>query len=299
MALPGVELILERRPDLALVDIAMPGLDGYSVARRVRGPAGLQRPAARRAHRLRARGGPRPRAPRRFRRSHHQTRGPQGPASRSEELHGWPNPRAPPGRRTARRRGPGGRKDPGPVSCRAASSSPPCARLKRGEFDTRLPDDLGGVDGQICEAFNDLVAMIGGAFATRCSSCARRWVARGGRSKRLRRGDAPRRLGASTSARSTTCSTTSRRTPTRSRGWSRRSSRGDLTQTLDVEGVDEPLRGDFLKHARAVNGMVEQLGALRLRGDPRRPGGGRAGQARRPGRRAGRLGRVEGAHRLA
>ena len=36
-------------------------------------------------------------------------------------------------------------------------------------------------------------------------------------------------------------------------------SRGDLTQALDLQGVDEPLRGDFLKHARAVNDMVDQL----------------------------------------
>ncbi len=34
---------------------------------------------------------------------------------------------------------------------------------------------------------------------------------------------------------------------------------GDLTRTLDVEGVDAPLRGEFLKHAKAVNGMVSQL----------------------------------------
>ncbi len=36
-------------------------------------------------------------------------------------------------------------------------------------------------------------------------------------------------------------------------------SRGDLTQALDVDGTDEPLRGDFLKHAKAVNDMVAQL----------------------------------------
>ena len=40
----GVELILERRPDLALIDIAMPGLDGYSVARRVRAQLGSNAP---------------------------------------------------------------------------------------------------------------------------------------------------------------------------------------------------------------------------------------------------------------
>jgi CheY-like chemotaxis protein len=40
----GVDLILSRRPDLALVDIAMPGLDGYSVARRVRAQLGANGP---------------------------------------------------------------------------------------------------------------------------------------------------------------------------------------------------------------------------------------------------------------
>ena len=29
--------------------------------------------------------------------------------------------------------------------------------FKRGEFDVKLRDDLTGVDGQICEAFNELV----------------------------------------------------------------------------------------------------------------------------------------------
>jgi signal transduction histidine kinase len=40
----GVERILASRPDVALVDIAMPGLDGYSVARRVRSQLGAQAP---------------------------------------------------------------------------------------------------------------------------------------------------------------------------------------------------------------------------------------------------------------
>ncbi|HEV8237934.1 MAG TPA: response regulator [Thermoanaerobaculia bacterium] len=40
----GIELILQTRPEVALVDIGMPGLDGYAVARRVRAELGPQSP---------------------------------------------------------------------------------------------------------------------------------------------------------------------------------------------------------------------------------------------------------------
>jgi two-component system, sensor histidine kinase len=40
----GIDLILRSRPDLALIDIGMPGLDGYSVARRVRAELGTLSP---------------------------------------------------------------------------------------------------------------------------------------------------------------------------------------------------------------------------------------------------------------
>lgn len=36
----GAELIIDRRPDLALVDIGLPQMDGYEVARRVRAALG-------------------------------------------------------------------------------------------------------------------------------------------------------------------------------------------------------------------------------------------------------------------
>jgi signal transduction histidine kinase len=42
--LAGIDLILAQRPEVALVDIGMPGLDGYSVARRIRAEMGTAAP---------------------------------------------------------------------------------------------------------------------------------------------------------------------------------------------------------------------------------------------------------------
>ena len=39
--LEGVRLALQRRPDLVLVDLRIPGLDGYEVALRLRGEPSL------------------------------------------------------------------------------------------------------------------------------------------------------------------------------------------------------------------------------------------------------------------
>jgi len=60
--------------------------------------------------------------------------------------------------------------------------------LKRGEFEVRLPDDLGGIDGQLCDAFNEVVSLIA-ALGEEVGEL-REAVGHEGRTrKRLRRGD--------------------------------------------------------------------------------------------------------------
>ena len=67
---------------------------------------------------------------------------------------------------------------------------------------------------------------------------------------------------------------------------------GDLSKKITVD-----VKGEILELKNTINTMVDQLSLLRVRGDARRARGRHRGQARRPGRRAGRVGHLEGPHR--
>jgi HAMP domain-containing protein/CheY-like chemotaxis protein/signal transduction histidine kinase len=129
--------------------------------------------------------------------------------------------------------------------------------LKRGDFTTRLPEDLTGIDGHICEVFNEVV--LTASHLCEEAAIVQDAVRNEGRSRR--------RL---------------RRTAFAG-GWREVVSHvnesldemadhadqiahviaavrnGDLKQSIDIEGTDKPLRGDFRRHALAVNDMVAQL----------------------------------------
>jgi HAMP domain-containing protein/CheY-like chemotaxis protein len=130
--------------------------------------------------------------------------------------------------------------------------------LKRGDFQFRLADDLDGIDGQLAEVFADLAALA----EQHVSELERVRVTAGfeGRTRhRLRRGTAQGRWAAGVVAVNELVDDLTYHTEDIVRVVGA-VSKGDLTQTVDVEGRDKPLAGDFLKHARLVNGMVERLG---------------------------------------
>src|SRR5688500_10286911 len=148
-------------------------------------------------------------------------------------------------------------RPPGPEGVNRRQLLAALRALRRGDFDVRLPDDLPGVDGQLCEAFNDVVSLIAGIGDEVTE--LREAVGRGGRTReRLGRGESrggwSRYVGSvnamldDLTAHTDEIARVVQAVP-----------RGDLTQALDVDGTDEPLRGDFLKHAKAVNDMVTQL----------------------------------------
>jgi HAMP domain-containing protein/CheY-like chemotaxis protein len=132
--------------------------------------------------------------------------------------------------------------------------------LRRGEFDARLPDHLDGVDGQICETFNDL-AQYAAALQKEVADL-RNTVGREGRThRRLPRTGALGGWGDYVGGVNDLLEDVTGHTADVARVLTA-VSRGDLSQTIDVEGKDAPLRGDFLRHARLVNGMVTQLAAF-------------------------------------
>jgi HAMP domain-containing protein/signal transduction histidine kinase/CheY-like chemotaxis protein len=131
--------------------------------------------------------------------------------------------------------------------------------VRRGDFSTRLSEDLPGIGGKIADAFNDIVELnenltdelVGLGVAVGVEGKTKRRISRHG----VRGGWA-------------TCVSTVNELVgelARHAGEMARVvtavSKGDLTQTIDVDD-GRPLRGDFLRYAKRVNGMVEQLAAF-------------------------------------
>jgi HAMP domain-containing protein/CheY-like chemotaxis protein len=132
--------------------------------------------------------------------------------------------------------------------------------FRRGEFDARLPDDLTGTDGQIAEAFNELAQF---AESLRAEVVElRQTVGREGRThKRLGRGVARGGWTDYVVGVNEVLDDVTAHTADVERVLSA-VSKGDLGQTIDLDGKDVALRGDFMRHARIVNGMVSQLAAF-------------------------------------
>jgi HAMP domain-containing protein/CheY-like chemotaxis protein len=136
-----------------------------------------------------------------------------------------------------------------------------CLRaLQRGDFEARLPDDLAGVDGQICETFNELAQFVGTLRSDVIQ--LRSGVGLEGRThRRLGKGGARGAWGDYVTGVNELLDDVTAHTADVARVLTA-VAKGDLGQTIDVEGSDTPLRGDFLRHARLVNGMVTQLASF-------------------------------------
>ncbi|MAQ17418.1 MAG: hybrid sensor histidine kinase/response regulator [Sandaracinus sp.] len=129
--------------------------------------------------------------------------------------------------------------------------------LRRGEFDVRLRDDLGGLDGQIAEVLNGLAenaqVLEDDSVALKESICHE-----GRTQRRLKKNGSRGGWGAvSTSVNAVIDELVAHSARTSDVVQAVR--RGDLEQRIDLEGEEYPLRGTFRRQSEAINQMVDQL----------------------------------------
>src|SRR5512143_2226529 len=132
--------------------------------------------------------------------------------------------------------------------------------LRKGDFSVRMPMDLVGMDGEIAEAFNDVVEMnemFAGEFAR-----IRDEVGKEGQINQRAR------LPAATGAWADCVESVNSLIGDLVRPTSEVArviesvARGDLGQTMLLEIDGRPLRGEFLRIGKVVNTMVSQLGGF-------------------------------------
>src|SRR5216117_2233567 len=132
--------------------------------------------------------------------------------------------------------------------------------FKRGDFSVRLPMDLIGIDGEIAQAFNDVVEVnenVTDEFAR-----IRDEVGREGRiNQRVKLPAATGSWADCVDSVNTLIGDLVRPTAEMARVIES-VSRGDLSQRMLPEIDGRPLRGEFLRIGKVVNTMVDQLGGF-------------------------------------
>ncbi len=134
--------------------------------------------------------------------------------------------------------------------------------FRRGDFAIRLPDDMTGLDGQLCECFNDIAVIAEGL--ERESVAISEDVGKQGRTrKRMRRGARQGGWARTVSSVNDLLDDLTRHSNEIGRVM-HAVARGDLRQTVEIDAAEVPLRGNFLRSARAANDMVERLSTFNM-----------------------------------
>jgi HAMP domain-containing protein len=132
--------------------------------------------------------------------------------------------------------------------------------LERGDFSVRLPEEWTGIAGKVADTFNRVVAM--NERMTRELARASRVVGKEGKlSQRASLGDVTGSWQAAISSVNELIEDLVHPTSETVRVIGA-VSRGDLSQTMALELDGRPLQGEFLRTARLVNRMVDQLGTF-------------------------------------
>ncbi|HEY6928444.1 MAG TPA: HAMP domain-containing protein, partial [Thermoanaerobaculia bacterium] len=132
--------------------------------------------------------------------------------------------------------------------------------LKRGSLDVRLPEHWIGLDGKIADAFNQVVEL--NQRMSQELERLSRSVGREGRiAERASLGDVSGSWAESVQSVNTLISDLVHPTSETARVIGA-VAKGDLSQTMALERNGRPLRGEFLRTARTVNTMVNQLSSF-------------------------------------
>jgi HAMP domain-containing protein/signal transduction histidine kinase/CheY-like chemotaxis protein len=134
------------------------------------------------------------------------------------------------------------------------------AALERGDFSVRLPEEWTGLSGKVADTFNRVVSL--NERMTRELERASRVVGKEGKlGQRASLGDVTGSWQAAISSVNELIDDLVHPTSETVRVIGA-VSRGDLSQTMALELDGRPLQGEFLRTARLVNRMVDQLGTF-------------------------------------
>src|SRR3989449_9766856 len=132
--------------------------------------------------------------------------------------------------------------------------------VRKGDFTARLPETWTGLSGKVADTFNEVVEM----NERLAAELARVSVVVGQHGKIDERAS----LGTVTGSWSDAISAVNSLVANLVQPTSEAArvigavAKGDLSQTMSLEMEDRPLEGEFMRTAKTVNRMVEQLGAF-------------------------------------
>src|SRR5262249_32320253 len=129
--------------------------------------------------------------------------------------------------------------------------------FKRGDFTAKLREDLTGVDGQIAETFNEIVGMVK-TIRDEANDVSSAVGKQGQAAKRMRRFNLSGGWADYVTAVNEVVDDLTGHANEIARVVTA-VARGDLEETMELDGAEGPRRGEFLRHARIVNGMVARL----------------------------------------
>src|SRR4029077_11264965 len=132
--------------------------------------------------------------------------------------------------------------------------------FKRGDFSARLPDDWMGIAGKIADTFNDVIGA--NRRLTRELERIGHVVGKQGRiTQRASLGDVSESWAEAIGSVNSLIGDLVRPTSEMARVIGA-VAKGDLSTTMAMEIEGQPLEGEFLRTAKIVNAMVDQLGAF-------------------------------------